>query len=59
MDYLVHDFEYNMCRKLKRTSRLVLLDMGASLEFHGSLAPIMTLLKQYEKFGFVFDQNPV
>ena len=56
LDYLVHDFEH-MCRKLKPTSRLVLLDMGASLEFHAdeSVAPIMTLLKQYEKFGFVFD----
>jgi len=55
LDYLVHDFEF-MCRKLKPTSRLVLLDMGASLDFHGTaVTPIVTLLKQYEKFGFVFD----
>ncbi|KAK1739153.1 hypothetical protein QTG54_010469 [Skeletonema marinoi] len=55
LDYLVHDFEF-MCKKLKPTSRLVLLDMGASLDFHGTaVTPIVTLLKQYEKFGFVFD----
>eukprot|EP00985_Skeletonema_marinoi_P005110 scaffold2201_cov162-Skeletonema_marinoi.AAC.2 len=35
LDYLVHDFEF-MCKKLKPTSRLVLLDMGASLDFHGT-----------------------
>ena len=52
--YLVHDFEF-MCRKLKPTSRLVLLDMGAALDFHGTNQPIVTLLRQYEKFGFVFD----
>lgn len=54
LEYLVHDFEV-MCRKLKPTSRLVLLDMGAALDFHGTNQPIVTLLRQYEKFGFVFD----
>ncbi len=55
LDYLVHDFEF-MCRNLKPTSKLVLLDLGASLSFHGTeTTPIVTLMKQYEKFGFVFD----
>merc|ERR1740121_905281 len=34
IDYLVHDFE-KLCLDLKPTSRRVLIDMGASLEFHG------------------------
>mmetsp|Transcript_21836 Transcript_21836/g.49459 ORF Transcript_21836/g.49459 Transcript_21836/m.49459 type:complete len:386 (+) Transcript_21836:219-1376(+) len=54
MDYMVHDFEM-MCRKIKPTSRLVLIDMGASLDFHGSKQPIMWLLALYEKMGFLFD----
>ena len=54
LDYLVHDFEF-MCRKLKPTSKLVLLDLGASLEFHVGAVPMLSLMKQYEKFGFVFD----
>ena len=54
LDYLVHDFEV-MCRKLKPHSRLVLLDLGASLDFHGSTQPIMSLINLYEKFGFKFD----
>lgn len=54
LDYLVHDFEF-MCRKLKPTSKLVLLDLGASLVFQGTASPLLTLLRQYEKFGFVFD----
>jgi hypothetical protein len=44
-----------MCRKLKPTSQLVLIDMGASLDFHGVSLPIMVLLAEYEKFGFHFD----
>jgi len=55
MEYLVHDFHF-MCRKLKPTSRLVFLDMGAALDYHGTNQPVVTLLSQYEKFGFVFDQ---
>ena len=55
LDYLVHDFEA-MCRKLKPTSKRILIDMGASLSFHGnSNQPIVTLLELYEKFGFNFD----
>ena len=54
LDYLVHDFEA-MCRKLKPTSRRILIDMGASLDFHGNNQPIVTLLNLYAKFGFNFD----
>ena len=54
LDFLVHDFE-TMCRKLKPNSRRVLIDMGASLDFHGVDQPIMVLLAEYEKFGFHFD----
>jgi len=56
MDYLVHDFEA-MCNKLKPWSKKILIDMGASLSFHGggSTQPIVTLLDLYEKFGFQFD----
>ena len=35
MDYLVHDF-YSMCNSLKRHSRTVFIDLGASLEFHAA-----------------------
>ena len=59
LDYLVHDFEA-MCRKLKPTSKRVLIDIGASLSFHlggeeEDIQPIVTLLETYEKFGFNFD----
>jgi len=55
LDYLVHDFEA-MCNKLKPTSKLVFVDMGASLEFHGQQrSPVMELLDLYEKMGFTFD----
>lgn len=54
LDYIVHDFE-SICRSLKPTSRRILIDMGALLDFHGSDQPIVTLLNLYEKFGFHFD----
>ncbi|KAL7527697.1 hypothetical protein ACHAXR_002083 [Thalassiosira sp. AJA248-18] len=55
LDYLVHDFEA-MCHNVKPTSKSVLIDMGASLDFHGKTnQPIVTLLTLYEKFGFHFD----
>lgn len=54
LDFLVHDFE-TMCRRLKPTSRRVLIDMGASLNFHGADQPMMALMAEYEKFGFHFD----
>ena len=54
LDYLVHDY-YTMCRNLKPTSTRVLIDMGASLSFHGEGGgPMLTLLSEYEKFGFHF-----
>ena len=54
MDYLVHDFEA-MCHLLKPHSKLILIDMGASLDFHDTNQPIVNLLELYEKFGFHFD----
>ena len=54
LKYLVHDFEA-MCMKLKPHSKIVLIDMGASLEFHRNDIPIVNLMKEYEKFGFQFD----
>ena len=56
LDYLVHDFE-SMCLKLKPSSQIVLIDMGASLAFHDDSGsqPIMTLMANFEKFGFFFD----
>lgn len=56
MDYTVHDFEA-MCSNLKPHSRRILLDMGASLQFHDTenSVPIVSLINMYEKFGFKFD----
>jgi len=54
LNYLVHDFEA-MCRNLKPTSRRILIDLGASLEFADNTSPIFRLIETYEKFGFNFD----
>jgi len=55
LDYLVHDFEA-MCNNLKPHSKTVLIDMGASLQFHGDRSqPMIQLMDQYEKFGINFD----
>lgn len=54
LDYLVHDFR-QMCRKLKRTSRIVLFDMGASLKFDKAQSPAIYLTEIFDKFGFQFD----
>jgi hypothetical protein len=57
LHYLVHDFGH-MCRQLKRTSRIVLVDMGASLTFHHEYdidSPALYLASLYRKFGFPFD----
>jgi hypothetical protein len=58
LKYLVHDFGA-MCRRLKKTSRIVLFDLGASLDFHGDEdimdAPAFYLVSLYRKFGFRFD----
>jgi hypothetical protein len=54
IDYLVHDFE-KMCQSLKPTSRIVMVDLGASLEFGHTPSPFLKIYKLYQKFGFVFD----
>ena len=55
MSYMVHDF-HAMCLKLKPHARTVFVDMGASLDFHGSSdMPAMYILNLYRKFGFHFD----
>ena len=55
LGYLVQDFA-RMCRSLKPKSKIVLIDMGAALDFHESEdSPAMYLTKTYRKFGFYFD----
>jgi hypothetical protein len=55
LKYLVHDFA-TMCKKLKPTSRTILIDMGASLKFHGGTdQPAVYLIDLFRKFGFPFD----
>eukprot|EP00970_Alexandrium_tamarense_P015796 scaffold5514_cov188-Alexandrium_tamarense.AAC.4 len=57
MEYLIHDF-HAMCQKLKKHSKLVFVDMGASLDFHDSDAhesPAIYVNSIYSKFGFTFD----
>jgi len=54
LDYLVHDFA-QMCRNLKPHSRNILIDMGASLDFHHGNQPAVYLTEIYAKFGFPFD----
>jgi hypothetical protein len=57
LDYLVHDFE-SFCHKLRPHSNKVLIDMGASLDFHNNSTtkpPMLEILELYEKFGFNFD----
>jgi hypothetical protein len=55
LTYMVHDFGA-ICRRLKPHSRTILIDMGASLSFHGNLkAPPIYLIELYKKFGIVFD----
>jgi hypothetical protein len=58
LGYLVHDFG-QICRQHKITSRNILIDMGASLNFHrhnalNNMAPIY-LMEMFRKFGFPFD----
>lgn len=56
IDYIIHDFEA-MCLQLKPASKIVLIDMGASLAFHSSgKQPAIVLMEQFEKFGLYFDQ---
>ena len=55
MDYMVHDFEA-MCRALKPDSRMILIDMGAALDFHSHvMSPAIYATKLYHQFGFKFD----
>jgi hypothetical protein len=58
LDYIVHDFAA-MCRSLKPTSRIVLIDAGASLDYHnnydGQLSPAVYLVEMFRKFGMPFD----
>lgn len=57
MDYLVHDF-YSMCLQLRKHSRLIFIDMGASLDFHEDMSgemPAIYIHSIYSKFGFKFD----
>ena len=54
LDYLVHDFEA-MCHNLKPTSKRILIDKGAALNFHDHVQPVINLLDLYDKFGFHFD----
>jgi hypothetical protein len=57
MGYLIHDFGA-MCRKLKRHSRTVFVDMGAALDFHNGgkgVTPAIYVTHMYKKFGFKFD----
>mmetsp|Transcript_27949 Transcript_27949/g.31957 ORF Transcript_27949/g.31957 Transcript_27949/m.31957 type:complete len:407 (+) Transcript_27949:31-1251(+) len=57
MDYFIHDFTA-MCQQLKKTSRIILIDMGASPLFHsteGEHNPAIYLTSLYAKFGMAFD----
>ena len=55
MRYMIHDFA-QLCRTLKPSTRTVFIDMGASLDFHGTEeSPAMYVTKLYSKFGFSFD----
>jgi len=38
-----------------RSSKVVLLGMGVSLDFHAMTQPIVSLMNLYEKFRFFFD----
>jgi hypothetical protein len=56
MGYIIHDFGA-MCRRLSSHSRIILVDMGASLMYHGTdaMMPAVYLTNMFEKFGFPFD----
>lgn len=56
MGYLIQDFSA-MCRSLHKQSRIVMIDMGASLEYHNriKLAPAVYLAEVYGQFGMPFD----
>lgn len=55
LEYMIHDFQH-MCQQLKPTSRIIFVDMGASLSFHfGRKSPALYLIDLYTKMGFPFD----
>lgn len=58
LSYLVHHFGA-LCRQLRPDSRIVLIDMGASLQFHDSYSskamPAVYLTEIFQKFGMPFD----
>jgi hypothetical protein len=55
MGYIIHDFGA-MCRRLTPFSRIILVDMGASLLFHSdAMMPAVYITSLFEKFGFPFD----
>jgi hypothetical protein len=57
LNFLVHDFEA-ICLNLKPWSRIVLVDMGAALDFHDNhlqKPPMIDLMTTFEKFGLHFD----
>jgi hypothetical protein len=59
LNYMVHDFEHLCIHQLQPHSRTVLIDMGASLKFHGNsdsrAQPMVDLIRLYQKFGITFD----
>ena len=55
MDYLVQDF-VALCQQLTPKSRTIFVDLGASLQFHGSAqSPALYITTLFSKFGFPFD----
>mmetsp|Transcript_19430 Transcript_19430/g.45968 ORF Transcript_19430/g.45968 Transcript_19430/m.45968 type:complete len:311 (-) Transcript_19430:43-975(-) len=54
LSYLVHDF-VRLCHALQPTSRIVLVDLGASPRFWEFASPVWELVALFEKFGFRFD----
>ena len=54
--YIIHDYEA-MCKKLKSHSKIIFIDMGASLDFKDNpgSTQAMFISNQFEKYGFKFD----
>lgn len=58
LSYLVHDFGALCRKKLQPSSRIVHIDMGASLQFHDTYSntlPAVYLTEIFRKFGMPFD----
>lgn len=62
LSYLVHDFA-KFCRMLRPTSRIVLFDLGAALDFHDRSPntdelmkmPAIYAMTMFQSLGFTFD----